>query len=288
MRRLLPLVPLLALAGACHRGPVHDASQFHGARLLDDGKTGLVSFTRGRYRLVDPDPIFGGGVPSFIEDVKLLARIDVATCAVDVILRDEHPRGGNGTGNWTISDTCGRVALVHRGRRTSYSGPEIPGTYALIDVDTGALRELDPNRELVPWRAELRHGPRLLDERGVLLYEAYPTGEESPDANQSVELFLRQPNGSIEELGHGQYQLHGDGELYLWFPGDRECTEIELFTGAKRHVTNREYADASAALRDRVTRALHVSSDKQSVELATKTGGTWTRVPAPIDREALR
>jgi hypothetical protein len=285
MRRLLASWLLLALAIGCGGGAGEYRSQFHGADLLDDGETGLVSFTYGRYRIVDRELMFGGGRASYVEDTKLLARLDTRTGEVEVILREAWPRGGNGTGNWMIHDSCGRLALVHRERRTSFTEDPIEGFYALIDVDTGDLQVLEPERELAAWGARLEYAPRLLDGRGALLYSACSL----LDLDEHRGLFLRRPNGSIEELGiEARYVLHGEGTLYLWFPGDRDRTAYDLATGARRPIPNPAYAERSKALGAPAQRDLQLTNDRIGVELATKQAGAWVRTPVPIDFTQLR
>ncbi|MEM9378366.1 MAG: hypothetical protein AAGB93_00355 [Planctomycetota bacterium] len=248
--RNLPLCSLLALcvgsAGCGTRS--QDASRFHGAVTLDDGRTGLVSYQRARSAPVETNGgllAFGGSVWGNVRDRKVVATVDLESGAVDVLLRDERPRPSTG-GDYRIAGVAGRRALLHRTawRDPRTGGREVPATWLLLDLDTRATAEVDVRAELEALGRSTEAAGQLVHRTGVLSGVCSRAAGDPPEWDSA--LYLRAPDGRYRFRGNERTTRVGRDVMLTYDAVRRASFEVDPVRGEARRMT-----PAEASARDR-------------------------------------
>lgn len=293
--RLALTALLVPLAVAC--GPKgEDASRFHGAKILEDGRTGLISYQRARNAPVESSGglIFGGSVWGNVSDEKILATIDLETNEIEVLFRDERPRPSKG-GNYRIKDVAGRKAMLYREewRNPRSTREEVAGAYLLFDLDTREMTPIDTRAELEALGRSSERAGRLVHRSGVLLGVCEPAEGDPEDWTRA--LYVREPDGSYRFRGNERTTRIGRDVMLTWRTTDRAYHEVDLVTGETRALTMREHnrrreeLDAEEKARPDASVGIYISQNGVGVMRSNRRPPpNRDRRPVEIDVDRLR
>ncbi|MEM1448712.1 MAG: hypothetical protein AAF957_25630 [Planctomycetota bacterium] len=239
------------LAAACGARS-QDASRFHGAVTLDDGRTGLVSYQRARSAQVESTGsflAFGGAIWGNARDRKVLATIDLESGAVDVVFRDERPRPGIG-GDYRIRGVAGRKVLLLRTewRDPRAGGREVQAAWLLFDLDTREMVPVDTRAELEAMGRSSEAAGLLVHRSGVLL-GLCSRADGDPEEWESA-LYLRAPDGSYRFRGNERAGYIGRDVMLTYDKVRRVSREVDSVTGEARELSLVEFGARRKAITD--------------------------------------
>jgi hypothetical protein len=300
MKRFVFPTALFALfifcAASANAGKSRDKSRFHGAELLDDGRTVLFTYADSEYGYPSaPLVSFGGGRSRYIRDNKIIGLYHTERRTIDILFRFETEPGTRGRGNFLIRGTRGRMAYLVREERQR-EDDRLPGEMYLLNVDRGDLLPVPLFEEMSGLGMDEVRFAWLAHNDGYMVVLAYAVGQTAGQQN-SVPLghvWLRPQDGRYRLLTkHGSYLGTFGDEVLSYDHGLRIRQAYHLESGArsepsatantappgsKTHATGNPIADVAA----------HVGAKGKTLELRRKVDGQWEREPLPIDREQLR
>ncbi len=225
-----------------------------------------------------------GGVPKYLKDEAVLATYHVPSGALNILRREPNRRWTDGQGQFTISRSKGRVALVSRGGQLRSDLSTIATEDWLLDVSSGDFQPVDW-RTALPARGLAMTGLYLVDERGTLLFVTVPAPPAGKVRDETVAwLWIRTPGGHYIQVAQtSHYEGMAGDELIHWTPGTRRFKAFNVVT----HET-RDLPGYRVPPHEEVTKGVSVEADGHRLLLGRKGEGGWESEPIPLDPERLK
>ena len=275
-------------------GPTWDTSKFGRPVTLDDGSTGVFTYSRSVYRLQHQGGlIFGGSTAFYFIDVKFIGTYDFRTKDTRVVYREQHKRGGDGGGNFVLQDTAGQMVLVFQ-EPTRQADYALPGRWLLFNLKDSSMTVLPLERELKVQKLGLGwHW--LMKGDGTLMVVTKPL---NPDGSPPFR--MDPPYEVLVRLPDGEYLQVATANNYLGFRDNdvgytvskplvgTVALAYSIVTRTARELTRSEENEFSGSFSKEHPIALGVSRDKKHLEIDSADGGAGSRTPINIDERLLR
>ncbi len=174
-------------------GDSWDESEFGPPITLNDGITGVFTYSRSVYRLEGGGIMpFSGAKPNYFIDVKLIGTVNGETGEVKILQRKKHDHYGDGKGRFYLHASVGDTVLVWEEPTKQYSF-QSSGRYFLLNVKTNQKTEI-PLEEEFAANGHRFHYRYLVKTDGTMVFTAGNPGGPG-------DVWIRSSNGEYSHLG---------------------------------------------------------------------------------------
>lgn len=275
-------------------GPNWDMSKFGRPTLtLDDGNTGVFTYSRSIYRQQGQGGlIFGGSTSYYITDVKFIGTYNLKTKETRIVHRVEHKPGGDGGGNLVLQGSAGQMLLLAQ-EPTRQVDFVSEGRWLLFNLKDSSLTELPLKKELKERNLDM--GWRwLMKDDGTIMIVTNPL---NPDGSQvfrldpPYEILVRLPGGEYLHVATAVNYGFGDDEV-LYDISKPLVGSVDIAYSIKtrtaRELSNSERSEIAGKRSKEHPVSLGLSPDDKQLEISRKEGNAFVNTPVTIRDDLLR